>query len=150
MVNQGIGGYYFNEATIDESILAYKPDVITVAYGTNDYSRYETVEEFVEPAERYIKKLAELFPDTKILGMLPIYRNDQNHQVKKLYRRYSLDDARAILKDFYKNCPNGYVLEETGIPHIPEAYVSDFLHPNEFGFSLMSQGVIRKIQELLK
>ena len=150
LVNQGIGGYYFNEATIDESILSYKPDIITVAYGTNDYSHCETIEEFAGPAERYIKKLAELFPDTKILGILPIYRNDLNHQVKKLYRRHSLDDARAMLKDWYESCPNGYVLEETGIPHIPEAYVSDFLHPNEFGFCLMAQGVTRKIQEILK
>ena len=150
VVNQGIGGYIFNEATIDESILSYKPDIITVAYGTNDYSRCETVAEFAGPAEKYIKKLAELFPETKILGILPIYRNDQNHQVKKLYRGYSLDDARTILKRLYENCPNGYVLEETGIPHIPEAYVTDFLHPNEFGFSLMAQGVTRKIQEIMK
>ena len=150
VVNQGIGGYYFNEATLDESILDYKPDIITVAYGTNDYSRCETVEEFAGPAECYIKKLAELFPNTKILGILPIYRNDRNHQVKTLYRPYSIDDARAILKGMYESCPNCYVLEETGIPHIPEAYVADFLHPNEFGFSLMSQGVIRKIQEILK
>lgn len=150
VVNQGIGGYYFNEATIDKSILSYNPDIITVAYGTNDYSRYETAEEYAEHTGRYIKKLAELFPNTKILGILPIYRNDQNHQVRKLYRNYSLDDARAILRGHYEACPNGYVLEETGIPHIPQAYAPDFLHPNEFGFSLMSQGVIRKIQEILK
>ena len=149
VVNQGIGGYYFNEATIDESILSYQPDIITVAYGTNDYSRYETAEEYAEASGKYIKKLAELFPDTKIVGILPIYRNDQNHQVRKLYRSYSLDDARAILKKHYEALPNGYVLEETGIPHIPQAYAPDFLHPNEFGFSLMSQGVIRKIQEIL-
>ena len=150
VVNQGIGGYYFNEATIDETILPYAPDVITVAYGTNDYSHCESIEEFTGPAERYIDKLAKLFPDTKILGILPIYRNDQNHQIKKLYRSHSLDDARAILKGLYASHPNCEVLEETGIPHVPEAYVADFLHPNEFGFSLMSQGVIGKIQEILK
>ena len=150
VVNQGIGGYYFNDATIDKSILFYKPDIITVAYGTNDYSRYETAEEYAEHTGRYIQKLAQLFPDTRILGILPIYRNDQNHQVRKLYRSYSLDDARTILRSHYEACPKGYVLEETGIPHIPQAYAPDFLHPNEFGFSLMSRGVIQKIQEILK
>lgn len=149
VVNQGIGGYYFNEATIDTSILSYQPDIITVAYGTNDYSRYESAEEYAQASGKYIRKLADLFPDTKILGILPIYRNDQNHQVRKLYRSYSLDDARGILKKHYEALPNGYVLEETGIPHIPQVYAPDFLHPNEFGFSLMSQGVIRKIQEIL-
>lgn len=149
VVNQGIGGYYFNEATIDDSIVSYKPDLITVAYGTNDYSRYETAREYAEHTGAYIRKLADLFPDTKILGILPLYRNDQNHQVRKLYRSYSLDDARAILRGHYEACPHGYVLEETGIPHIPEAYAPDFLHPNEFGFSIMSQGIVRKIRQIL-
>ena len=149
VVNQGIGGYYFNEATIDESILSYKPDLITVAYGTNDYSRYETSQEYAERAGRYIKKLAELFPDTKIMGLLPIFRKDEDHQVRTLYRSYSIEDARVILQEYYEACPNGYVLKETGIPHIPEAYAPDLLHPNEFGFSVMSQGIIRKIQEIL-
>ena len=149
VVNQGIGGYYFNESTIDSSIVSYQPDVITVAYGTNDYSRYETAQEYAQHSGRYIQKLAALFPDAKILGILPIYRNDENHQVRKLYRSYSLDDAREILKNHYLSLPNGYVLEETGIPHIPQAYAPDFLHPNAFGFSLMAQGVIRKLQELI-
>lgn len=149
VVNQGIGGYYFNEATIDTSICSYQPDIITVAYGTNDYSRYETARDYAQQAEKYIQKLAALFPDAKIVGILPIYRNDKNHQVRKLYRSYSLDEARQLLRDMYLALPNGYVIEETGIAHIPQAYGADYLHPNEFGFSLMSQGVIRKLQELI-
>lgn len=150
VVNQGIGGYYFNEKTIDESIQTYQPDLITVAYGTNDYSRYETAEEYIACTGAYIRKLAALFPNAKLVGILPIYRNDQNHQVRKLYRSYSLDDARQLLKKEYEALPNGYVVEETGIAHIPEAYAADYLHPNEFGFSLMAQGVIRQLQEILK
>ena len=149
VVNQGIGGYYFNEATIDASVLSYQPDLITVAYGTNDYSRYETADEYAEQTGKYIKKLAELFPNTKIVGILPIYRNCQNYQVRKLYRSYSLEDARRILRGHYESLPNGYVVEETGIPHIPQAYAPDFLHPNEFGFSIMAQGIIRKLQEII-
>lgn len=149
VVNQGIGGYYFHEATIDESLCVYQPDIITVAYGTNDYSRHETAGEYAQQAEKYIQKLGALFPDAKIVGILPIYRNDKNHQVRKLYRSYSLDDARRLLRNMYLALPNGYVIEETGIAHIPQAYGADYLHPNEFGFSLMSQGVIRKLQELI-
>lgn len=148
VVNQGIGAYYFNEATLDDSLLAYDPDIITVAYGTNDYSRYETPEEYAEYAGSYIKKLASMFPNAKILGILPIYRNDKSYQVRKLYRGYDLDDARQILKSQYEALPNGYVLEQTGIAHIPQAYAPDFLHPNEFGFTMMAQGIIRKLKQL--
>lgn len=150
VVNQGIGGYVFNEATIDESILSCKPDIITVAYGTNDYSRYETAEEYGEHAGRYIRKIAKLFPETPIVGIIPIYRNDENHKARKNYRTYSLDDARKILRDYYTALPNGHVVEETGIPHLPDAYSADFLHPNEFGFSIMTQNIVRKLQAILE
>ena len=149
VINQGIGGYVFNEAVIDDSILPCKPDIITVAYGTNDYSRYETIEEYGEQSGKYIQKLAALFPDTPIVGLLPIYRNDENHNARKLYRTYSLDDARKLLREQYTAIPNGYVLEETGIAHLSDFYASDYLHPNDLGFGLMAQGVIRKLQAIL-
>ena len=145
-VNQGIGGYYFNEATLDDSVLVYDPDIITVAYGTNDYSKYETPEEYAAHSGSYIKKLADMFPKAKILGILPIYRNDKNYQVRKLYRSYDMQDVRRILKNQYESLPNGYVLEETGIPHIPQAYAPDFLHPNELGFSIMAQKIAQKLK----
>ena len=149
VVNQGIGGYVFNEAVIDESILACKPDIITVAYGTNDYSRYETLADYCEESGKYIQKLGKLFPDTPIVGILPIYRNDKNHNARKLYRSYSLNDVRKLLRDQYLELPNGYVLEETGIAHLSDFYASDYLHPNDLGFGLMAQGVISKLQTIL-
>ena len=149
VVNQGVGGYYFNEATLDESLLAYQPDVITVAYGTNDYTHKDTLEGYAERSGKFIKKLSELYPNTKILGILPIYRNDEYHRVRKMYRTYTLDQARQALREQYEACPNGYVLAETGIPHIPNAYFPDLLHPNELGFTFMAQGVIRKLREIL-
>ena len=149
VVNQGIGGYYFNEATIDDSICSYQPDIITVAYGTNDYSRYETAQDYAEHTGRYIQKMGQLFPDTPIVGILPPYRNDENHKARKLYRTYSLDDARKILRDHYLALPNGHVVEETGIPHLPQFFAADYLHPNALGFTIMTQAIVRKLQGLL-
>lgn len=149
VVNQGIGGYYCNKKTIDRSVTAFQPDVITVAYGTNDYSRYDSREDFADHTGAYIRKLEELFPNTLIAGILPIYRNDQNHLSRTRYRTYSLDDARAILRSHYESCANGYVVEQTGIPHVPDVYAADYLHPNELGFSFMAQCVAEKLQSLL-
>lgn len=147
--NQGIGGYYFNEATIDESILDVKPDIITVAYGTNDYSRRETAEEYKAHASRYIEKLQKLFPDAAIVGILPIFRDDLNYHARRLYRTYTLDDARSILRECYEALPNGYVVEETGIPHLSQFFAADLLHPNDFGFTLMAPGIVSKLQAIL-
>ena len=66
-----------------------------------------------------------------------------------MFRTYTLDEARQVLREQYEACPNGYVLDETGIPHIPEAYFPDLLHPNDLGFTVMAQGVIRKLREIM-
>ena len=41
------------------------------------------------------------------------------------------------------------VVEETGIPHLPQFFVADLLHPNDFGFTLMARGVVSKLQAIL-
>ena len=150
VINQGIGGYVFNDAVIDESIQAFKPDILTVAYGTNDYSRNETFDAYSAKASRYIEKLAKLFPNIPIVGILPIYRNDHNNVVRELYRDYKLDDARKFLKEQYLALPNGYVIEETGIPHLPMAFAADLLHPNDLGFTLMAQGIAPQLKKILE
>ena len=66
-----------------------------------------------------------------------------------MYRAYSLDDARKILSEDYKTRPNGHAMEETGIPHLPKAYAADFLHPHEFGVTLIARAVIGNLQGLL-
>jgi len=76
LVNQGIGGFHFGVETLDEALASFKPDLFLIAYGTNDYTRYETQEEFQKNVSAYMKKLTSLFPETKMLAILPIYRND--------------------------------------------------------------------------
>lgn len=149
IINQGIGGYYFNEATIDQSIVALKPDLITIAYGTNDYSKYDLKEEFLENISKYVGKLVKIFPDTPILGILPFYRNDQKNQARQRYRKYTLDEGREILSSIYGRHQNIQILKETGIPRIAETYVSDYLHPNELGFTFIAKAVEKKIEQML-
>lgn len=148
VIDQGIGGHIFHVDYIDESMQQINPDLITVAYGTNDYGLYETLEEYAAHTGAYLRKLAQLFPNTKILGILPIYRNDGNYQARKLYRPYSMDDARQVLRSQYAEI-GAYVVEETGIAHLPNMYAPDFLHPNDLGFSLMAKGILKKIKEIL-
>ena len=146
-VNQGIGGYYFGINSIDESLALYTPDVITIAYGTNDYSRYDDKHDFETNVSKYIAKLISLFPNTKMLAVLPIYRNDENNQTREKYRDYTLDDARRILMGIYEKYDNVSILIESGIPRIPDVFVSDYLHPNELGFTFMSKSIGKELQK---
>ena len=90
-----------------------------------------------------------MFPGTPILGILPLYRNDQKYLDNRARRDYVLEDVRDILRRLYTEIPNGHLLEETGIPHIPDAYAPDFLHPNDLGFTLMTRSVTQKLQQIL-
>lgn len=149
VVNQGIGGYYCNKKTLASDLGAYRPDVVMAAYGTNDYSRYDDREEFIQNTGDYIRSLSRLFPDALLVGLLPIYRNDDNHRSRTTYREYTLDEGRAILRSHYEGCPNSFVIEETGIARLPAMYIADQLHPNELGFTLMAQGIARQLAPLL-
>lgn len=149
LVNQGIAGYYFNEATIDDSLVSWSPDLLIVAYGTNDYTRNDCPEEFCTHCLNYMEKLTGLFPNTKILAILPLYRNDVNYHARKKYRSYTMDDARRMLIAIYSRYKNVTVLKETAMPRIPEAYFVDHLHPNELGAGFMARGIEKEIQSLL-
>ena len=147
VLNQGIGGYYFGANSIDESLASFNPDLIVIAYGTNDYSKHDSKEVFEASASTYIEKLTAIFPNTKMLAVLPIYRNDENHNARERYREYTLSDAREILAGIYGKYENIRILTETGIPRIPEVFVADFLHPNELGFSFMAKSIGKEISK---
>lgn len=149
LVNQGIGGYYFEERSIDASLVSYGPDLIIVAYGTNDYSRCQDKEIFRTKVSGYIRKLTSLFPNTKILAILPIYRNDKNIQKHEQTHNYTLDEARHMLIDIYTEYGSICVLKETGIPHIAEAFSADYLHPNNLGFTFMAGGITKELKQMM-
>ena len=149
VVNQGVGGYYFDVNSIDESLGSCQPNSIVIAYGTNDYSRYDNEKDFETAVSKYIHKLNNLFPNVKKLAVLPIFRNDSNNNVREKYRNYTLDDARKILTSIYEKYDSVVVLKETGIPRIPNVYASDYLHPNELGFTFMAKEIEKEISKWL-
>lgn len=149
IVNQGIGGFCFNENAIDDTIVFYRPDLIMIAYGTNDYTRYNLAEDFRMNVSKYMEKLVGLFPDTRMLALLPLYRNDLKCREKQKFCEYTLDDAREILLSIYRKYKNVDVLKETCMPRVPEAYVSDYLHPCELGFTFVAKAMEKRVKELL-
>ena len=147
LVNQGIGGCRCVESTINESLVSYNPDFIIMAYGTNDYTQYDDKEEFRLKTSAYIKKLTSLFPETKIVALLPIYRNDEGNQTREAFREYQLEDARKMLLETYRKYNNIVVVTETKIPHIPDVFAPDYLHPNELGFQYMAKAIEKEIRK---
>ena len=142
VLNQAVGGYFFEEKSLDAD-LPFAPDVITVAYGTNDWGRnMKDEEKYKATAKAYIDKLCALYPNAKIFGILPIWRADMD----KRPERMPFARVYEMLEECYAAHPEITVIDGRGaVPHISEAY-TDGLHPNTTGQCLYAQYVIAALE----
>ena len=126
--NKAIGGEFFRPALAEAS--EADPDIITVAYGTNDWSK-KTREDFDRNSESFYRVLSEKYPRAKIFAITPIWRADCNRITGVGEFSYVAEHIERVCADL----PNVTVLH--GFDCVPkdEKLFSDlYLHPNENGF----------------
>lgn len=143
ILNQAIGGEVFRPAILDEN-LPFTPDLITVAFGTNDWSKL-TAEAFEKNADDFYTKLAELYPDTRVFVILPIWRADW----EKTTKTKPFHESRAILKSLAEKHPNFRIIDGMALtPHLPSFYSDLYLHPNDLGFEIYAEELVKRINEI--
>ena len=147
-LNQAIGGYWFQKESLDQALASWKPDVITVAYGINDYSLKDDKEKYGRDAREYIDTLTGIFPGTPILGILPIHRPSPRGLAREKMINYSLDEAKNMLREAYGRYPQITVLEDTYYPRQADFYAPDLIHPNDLGFTFYGEAVVKKLKEM--
>lgn len=136
-VNHGIGGEVFNPDIVDGE-LGFAPEIITVAYGTNDYST-RTREAFVAAANEYYKRLRLAFPTAKIFALLPIWRGD----TAKPRTFGSFEEAKAVVRAAAEAQENTVVIDgDAFVPHLPEFFSDKHLHPNDIGFKFYADALL--------
>ena len=123
---------------IDET-LAFKPDAITVAYGTNDWGRHKAdADGYRAAAKAYIDKLCRTYPDVPIFGILPLWRTAEVLHPDWMPFAKIYD----ILGELYGAHGNVTVVNGRSIvPNLRE-YYTDGLHPNTMGQEAYARGVI--------
>ena len=144
MVDQAIGGEHFCPGLLEDD-LGYEPDIITVAYGTNDWSSQER-DVTIERANAFYAELRRRYPNAKIFGISPIWRAD-NHRVTKVGL---FEEGAQIVRDAAR--VNGAILVEGTymIPHLREVCADGYLHPNDFGFKFYANALYRAMLPHLK
>jgi lysophospholipase L1-like esterase len=143
IVNQAIGGEIFRPAILDEQ-LPFAPDLITVAFGTNDWSG-QTAENFEKNADGFYTKLANLYPNTPVFAILPIWRADW----EKVTKAKPFHESRAILKALAEKHPNFHVIDGMALtPHLPAFFSDLYLHPNDLGFEIYAEELVRRMTEI--
>ena len=142
-INKGIGAEYFFPplaATKDD----FTPDLITVAYGTNDWGAY-TEEVFCENCRSFFESLRASYPSSPIVAFTPIWR--KNHTEKRIFGDFArvgecIHEQTAHIENLV--VVDGYDF----IPH-DEVYFADlYLHPNDKGFAHYAEGVCRALAAL--
>jgi lysophospholipase L1-like esterase len=141
MVDQGIGGEIFRPALIDPA-MDFAPDIITVAYGTNDWSGQER-ERTVQCANEFYAKLRTTYPKAKIFAITPIWRADDD----RITKVGSFKEGVQIVIDA-ASAQEGIVVVDGAkmIPHLPEVCADKYLHPNDYGFKFYASALYAAIK----
>ncbi|MBO7148404.1 MAG: SGNH/GDSL hydrolase family protein, partial [Clostridia bacterium] len=140
--NKAIGGeiYVLGLAGMRQD---FTPDLITVAYGSNDWSHCDA-ETFDSNCSQFFKSLVRNYPNTPICVIAPIWRKDENE--KKSFGEFTsvVDHIKDIVKKYPQiTLINGYDL----VPHDEKFFADLRLHPNDKGFEHYAEKIYNMVRE---
>ncbi len=141
MFNKAIGGDRFNPPLAEAG--TGTPDLITVAYGTNDWSHCSR-DEFMTSGSAFFRNLTSVYPDVPVFAVQPIWRTQCETRVTDAG---SFAEMYEMIRTMTADHPqirlvNGLKL----VPHLPECFSPDVLHPNDFGFQFMGRNLLQEIK----
>ena len=127
VLNQAIGGDVFCPENLDPA-LDFAPDIITVAYGTNDWT-LQVLQSGA--AGEYLDKLTMLYPGVPVFVLLPLWREVEH----ELRGGITLQQGRELLASWAENRENVFVIDcHHFVPFLPEYFYDGVLHPNDMGY----------------
>lgn len=144
ILNQGIGGDKFHAPNIDPE-LPFAPDIVTVAYGTNDWAA--EIPELAEKIDDYFAKLRKVYPETPVFAIPPIWRGNTDGLVKN---GLTLEDVRDLVREKAEKYGCLTVNSAKLVPPSEKFYMDRFLHPNDMGFILYGVTLADMIKKELK
>lgn len=136
MIDQGIGGEVFRPALIDPG-MNFVPDIVTVAYGTNDWSIRDH-DSTVQNANEFYARLRRVYPVAKIFAITPIWRADNYRETKV----GTFAEGVRIVKDAAAAQEDIVIVDGARmIPHLREVCSDNYLHPNDYGFKFYADAL---------
>lgn len=124
-----------------------KPDYVTVAYGTNDWSG-SAKEVFEENSKKFLENLSKNYKGSKVFVLTPIWRKDYTEGSKNFDGDiHSVEKWLSGVCEEFDNvvCIRGWDL----VPH-EENYFGDLrLHPNDSGFEHYAVNLAKEIKNYI-
>jgi lysophospholipase L1-like esterase len=136
LYNGGIGGYVFDAASLPDAPVA-DPALITVAYGTNDWSHRRDVAH----ARDYLTRLRALYPTTPVAVLAPLWRSaDATEEAA------SLADYRAALTAIVAGFPGMTTVPMPALLPPGPAFLCDGVHPDAAGHVVYGENLAGALQ----
>ena len=144
--NKGIGGEMFAPRLALLKDEEFHPEIITVAYGTNDFSCRKS-DVATKNIFEFYDNLSGTYPHAKIFAISPVWRGDKDSEktCEKPFE-WLCGQIRAAAEK-QKNAV--YVCGAELVPHDPACYSPDLLHPNDLGFATYAERLYAAIKESL-
>jgi hypothetical protein len=144
-VVNGVGGAYFHETVFDS--VSFDPDVVFVAYGTNDYSHFKTLDELKYHAESFFDKIKDEYLDKgkKVIYISPIVRKDR--AVDKPMGSFA--SLRSLLTDLAKERGFHHIDGLSLVPPVFFDMFADALHPNMPVFLYYTASLLAKTSSII-
>lgn len=136
ILNQGIGGYVYDKNVLMK-MNDYQPDKIIISMGTNQFGT-----ETMQDVEEYYEQLKQIYGDTPVLCITPIWRGDVPGGEPTLIR------FCQKTKEICEKYPNITVVDGFKlVPHLSEYFLDD-LHPNCLGCEIYGRNLAAEIKKL--
>lgn len=143
--NKAIGGEIFFPA-LSALKVPFKPDIITVAYGTNDWNSCDKYV-FQKNCSAFFENLCRNYPDTPIFAITPLWRKE--HTEERVLGEYSF--IEKYITEVCSKYPNITVIRGFDIIPHDESLFADFrLHPNDNGFAIYADYLYKEISKTVK
>ncbi len=145
--NKAIGGdRFFPELLeLDEPV---NPDIITVAYGTNDWSLH-TRATVQKRSRAFLEALSSKFPAAKIFVITPIWRECKSEP--KFMDKFGgyLNEVHAVIEGNCKDLANVTVIDGMKLVPHDQHFFDDGLHPNDLGMCVCAHNLYLEIEKHL-
>lgn len=141
-INKGVGGGIFQEDLCDAATEC-NPEIITVAYGTNDWNatpktRFET------HCKSLISKMRYKFKNSKIFIITPLWRKDYKNE--KEFGEF--EEVEKYIKSVAQLLEKVYIIDGWDmLPHSESFFADRILHPSDVGHIIMAKKIFECIKK---
>lgn len=141
-VINGVGGGFFKPEMFDTS--DFNPDTVIVAFGTNDAMRsdFDTMH---KNTVEFLDLVKEAYGEKNVVVLSPIWRARDDGSVigTDFENKREMVENEGAKRGFF--VISGLKL----VPPIADFYADKYLHPNDLGFGLYAENLIKELIKII-